>query len=88
MGGKLEQGNVVLQRPWEVVSLVDNRVHRQLHVLSDADVGGVDAGDVVLSEDERHRPLGEEGESGDAVSRSHRPVCSNQCRRAATGSMA
>ena len=83
MGGKLQQRNVVLLRPWEVVPLVDYRVHRQFHILSDANVGGVDAGDVVLSEDERHRPLGEEGEGGDAVGGSDRPVCGNQgCRTA------
>ena len=88
MGGKLQQCNVVLLRPWEVVPLVDYRVHRQFHILSDANVGGVDAGDVVLSEDERHRPLGKEGEGGDAVGGSDRPVCGNQGCRTAPGSLA
>ena len=88
MGGELQQRDVILQRPWEVVALVDNRVHRQLHISSDANVGGVDAGDVVLSEDERHRPLGEEGEGGDAMSCSDRPVCSDQCCCTAARSLA
>ena len=88
VGCKLQQRDVILQRPWEVVPLVHNRVHCQLHISSDADVRGVDAGDVVLSEDEGHRPLGEEGEGGDAVSCSHRPVCRNQCSSATTGSLA
>ena len=88
MGGQLQQRDVVLQRPWEVVALVDYRVHCQFHISSDPNVGGVDAGDVVLPEDERHRPLGEEGEGGDAMSCSDRPVCGNQCCRTAPGSLA
>ena len=81
MGGKLQQSYVILQRSREVVSLVDDWIHCEFHVLPDANVGGVDAGDVVLPEDERHRPLGEEGEGGDAVSRRHRPVRGDQrCR--------
>ena len=88
MGGKLQQSYVILQRSREVVSLVDDWIHCEFHVLSDANVGGVDAGDVVLSEDERHRPLGEEGEGGDAVGGSDRPVCGNQGCRTAPGSLA
>ena len=58
-----------------------DRVDRELHVLPDPDVGLVDAGDVVLTKDDGHRPLGEEGEGGDAVSRRHRPVRGDQrCR--------
>ena len=88
MGGKLQQSYVILQRSREVVSLVDDWIHCEFHVLPDANVGGVDAGDVVLPEDERHRPLGEEGEGGDAVGGSDRPVCGNQGCLTAPGSLA
>ena len=88
MGGKLQQSYVILQRSREVVSLVDDWIHCEFHVLPDANVGGVDAGDVVLPEDERHRPLGEEGEGGNAMRSRHRPVGGNQCCRAPTRSLA
>ena len=88
MCGKLQQRDVILLRPREVVPLVYNRVHRQFHIFSNANVGGIDAGDVVLAEDDRHRPLGEEGEGGDTMSCSDRPVCGNQGCRASPRSLA